>query len=85
MSSPIALVTPNISRCRLSRVEKYERQDDLPLNMALFFLVGFGGAQLESLALVGEKGETSAVGVLLLVLRGFFGGFWVIPLSVVLF
>ena len=62
MSSPVTLVTANISRCRPSRMEKHKRQDDLPLNMSLFFLVGYGGAQLESLALMDEKGGASAGG-----------------------
>lgn len=77
MSSPVTLATANISRCRPSHMEKYKRQDHLPLNMSLFFLVGYGGAQLESLALMDENGGTSAGGgeVLLATFRGFFGGF----------
>lgn len=62
-------------------MEKYERQDDLPLNMALFFLVGFGGAQLESLALVGEKGGDISCGGVACGAQGFLWRLWGDPIE----
>lgn len=58
--SPLILVTPSISRCKHSCMEKYKRQDDLALWMTLFSLVDYGEAQQERLALRDE--ETSNEG-----------------------
>lgn len=80
VSSPLILVTPNISRCRPSCMEKYKRQDDLVLWMTHFFLVGYGGGQMERLTLRVEKGDIK--GILLVAL---FIDFWMTPVRIVSF
>lgn len=62
MSSPLTLVTPNISRCRPFCIEKYKRQDDLALWMALFFPCWLRRSSAGEVGSEGREGGTSNEG-----------------------